>query len=151
MTVKTETSVVINRPIEAVFEFMADPKNDMQWQSGVLESRRTSEGPMGVGTIEEQEAQFLGRRIKSTFEVTEYELNRKIKYKATSGPIPVEAEYILDSLAEGGTKVRFVAEGDVGGFFKLAEPLVGRTFKRQWEANLATLKDLLEAQTAGNA
>ncbi len=145
MTIKFETSVVINRSIEAVFEFMANPENDMLWQSGVLESRKTSEGPMGVGTIEESETQLLGRRIKSTLEVTAYEPNRRIVYKTTSGPIPFEAEYILDSLAEGDTKVTIVAEGEVGGFFKLAEPLVARTVRRQWEANLATLKDLLEA------
>lgn len=123
MTVKFEKSVVISRPVEDVFDFMADPENDMKWQSGVLDSRKTSEGPKGVGTTEESEIQFLGRRIKSTLEVTQYEPNRKIQYKTTSGPIPFEAKYILNSLADGDTKVTIDAEGDVGGFFKLAEPL----------------------------
>ena len=145
MTVKIETSVVINKSVEVVFEFMANPENDMLWQSGVLGSRKTSEGRMGAGTTEESEFQFLGRRIKSTLEVTEYEPHRKIEYKTISGPIPFKVSYIFDSLAEGGTKVTFVMEGDAGGFFKLAEPLVARTVQRQWETNLATLKDILEA------
>ena len=146
MTAKVETSVVIKKPIGVVFVFMADPEKDMLWQSGVLSSRNTSGDPMGVGTTEEQEVLLLGRRIKSTLEVSEYEPNRKIEYKTILGPVPFKAGYIFDSLAEGDTKVTFYAEGDVGGFFKLAEPLVARVVQRQWEANLSTLKDLLEAQ-----
>jgi hypothetical protein len=37
-------------------------------------------------------------------------------------------------------------EGEPGGFFKLAEPLVQRAIKREMEANFATLKDILEAR-----
>jgi hypothetical protein len=36
----------------------------------------------------------------------------------------------------------------VGGFFRLAEPLVARVIRRQMEADMATLKDLLEAEEA---
>jgi hypothetical protein len=36
----------------------------------------------------------------------------------------------------------------VGGFFKLAEPLVARVVRRQMETDMATLKDLLEAGEA---
>jgi hypothetical protein len=36
-------------------------------------------------------------------------------------------------------------DAEVGGFFRLAEPLVGRAIRRQIEADMATLKDLLEA------
>jgi hypothetical protein len=35
----------------------------------------------------------------------------------------------------------------MGGFFKLAEPLVVRMLNRQFETNFANLKDLLEAQS----
>jgi hypothetical protein len=51
-----------------------------------------------------------------------------------------------DLVADG--KVLFVEdllEAEVGGFFKLAEPLVGRAARRQTETDMATLKDLLEA------
>jgi hypothetical protein len=36
MTAEIETNVVINKSVEVVFEFMVNPQNDMQWQSGVL-------------------------------------------------------------------------------------------------------------------
>jgi len=39
-----------------------------------------------------------------------------------------------------------VIEGEPGGFFKLAEPLVVSLAKRSYEADLHNLKEMLEAQ-----
>jgi carbon monoxide dehydrogenase subunit G len=140
---KIELSVVINRPVEEVFAFANDPNNDVQWQTGVLESKQTSEGPRGVGTTDSNVIQFLGRRIESTVEITEYEPNKMVRSKATSGPIPFDSTSTFESV-EGGTKVTTEAEMDFGGVFKLAEPIVMRSAKRQFEGSMATLKDILE-------
>lgn len=145
--VEIDTSIVIKRPVKEVFEFMANPENDVLWQSGVLESRKTSEGPMGVGTTEVSESQIMGRRIRSTYEVTIYELNNQIEYTSTSGPLQVKATYSFETTPEGDTKVRITGEVEVGGFFKLAEPIVAMVAQRQWDTNIANLKDLLEAQS----
>ena len=40
---------------------------------------------------------------------------------------------------------------ELGGFFKMGEPLVVRTIKRQFEADVTNLKDLLEAEAEGSA
>ena len=32
-----------------------------------------------------------------------------------------------------------------GGFFKLAQPLLARMLQRQWDTNLANIKDVLES------
>jgi uncharacterized protein YndB with AHSA1/START domain len=142
---KVEVSVVINRPVEEIFEFLANPENDPKWQSGVLEAEQTSKGPRGVGTTDREARKFMGRQFDQTFVVTEYEPNRMIKKKTTSGPMAIDTSYAFESV-EGGTKVTLVGGGDVGGFFKLADPLISRMAKRQIEADLANLKDMLEAQ-----
>lgn len=147
--IKAETSVVINRPVEKVFEFVNASENAPQWRSGVLESWQTSEGPIGVGTTLTEVIRFLGRRIESTFEVMEYEPNRKISAKTTSGPISFEVSRTFESV-EGGTRLTVTIEGETGGFFKLAEPLVARMTNRQIETDHANLKDLLEAQAEGS-
>ena len=146
---RIEASVVINRPVEEVFEFVTNPKNDLLWQSGVLESEQTSEGPMRVGTTVRSVSQFLGRRMEGTGEVTEYEPNRKIKTKGTSGPMTVEASYTFEPV-EGGTRVSFVGEGETGGLVKrlfgLADSIVVRMAQRGMETDFANLKDILEAE-----
>jgi hypothetical protein len=47
---------------------------------------------------------------------------------------------------EGGTKVTIAGDLEATGFFKLAEPILTRIVKRQLVNDVATLKDLLEAQ-----
>jgi hypothetical protein len=67
-------------------------------------------------------------------------------FESTSGPFPIEGGLTCEA-AEGGTKVTLAVEADIGGFFKMAEPLVVvRTIKKQFEADVSNLKDLLEAQ-----
>jgi uncharacterized protein YndB with AHSA1/START domain len=142
---KIELSVVINRPVEEVFAFTTDIEKMTQWVGELQESKNISEGTVGVDTTFTHVVGFLGRRFEQNHKVIEYEPNRKLRFGATSGPIRSEIDITFESI-EGGTKVTFAGGGEVGGFFKIAEPLLQRMFKRQWEANLANLKDLLEAQ-----
>ena len=143
--VRIEASVVINRPIEEVFAFVSDFEKSPQWMAELVESKQTSEGPVGVGTTLSGVATPLGRRAESTQEVVEYELNRKYAIKSTSGPVTSKDNYTFESVA-GGTKVTRVAEAETSGFFRLAEPLAVRMMRRQFKTNFANLKDLLEAQ-----
>ena len=146
--IKIKVETEISCPVEEVFEFTVSSDFDSQWQSGVLVAAQTSEGPMAVGTTFMQDFQFLGRRVSATFEVTEYTPNKSFGFKSTSGPIPIEGTYAYEKLGEGSTRVTMRAESEVGGFFKLAEPLVSRAAQRQWEANFLTVKDILETNNS---
>ena len=64
-----------------------------------------------------------------------------------SGPVPFSVEHTFEPHYEG-TRITFVGDGDPGGFFKLAEPVVARTAERQFKSDFDTLKDLLEAHGA---
>ena len=144
--IKVENSVEINKSVEEVFEYVVNIENLPQWAGPVLEAKQTSEGPVGVGTTQSQVAQLLGRKIESTLEVTEYELNKKYTTKSTSGPIPIEVQHNFEQIP-GGTRLETIGLVDASGFFKLAEPLVARTLKRQTEGDVKTLKELMEAST----
>ena len=143
--IEIKNSLQINRPVEDVFAFVANIENLPLWAGPVTEAKQTSEGPVGAGTTQTQIAQFLGRRIESSQEVTEYELNKKLSTKTTSGPLPIEVSYTFEPVA-GGTMMHLEGNVDAGGVFKLGEPIVGRMLKRQTDADAETLKELLEAQ-----
>ncbi len=142
---KLEVNEVINRPVVEVFAYVSNPENDALWQYDTAETEITSEGPIGVGSNYRDVTEFLGRRFETIFEFTDYEPNVTLSSKATSGPMPMDATITFESVQDG-TKVNFTATGEVGGFFKLAEPLVNRMAQRTWTANYANLKDLLESQ-----
>jgi uncharacterized protein YndB with AHSA1/START domain len=146
--VEVEVSVVINRPVEEVFAFVTRIESWNQWDAQLAEVKKTSEGPVGVGTTWQEVRHFMGRRMESTNEITEYEPNRKLSFKSTLGPFPVEGGYTFESI-EGGTKFTVKGQAETGGFFKLADPIVKRTVKGQLETINANLKELLEAQAEG--
>lgn len=143
---RIEYSVQINRPIEDVFAFVSNLENWPQWISGASEAKQTSPGPLGVGTTFRQVSHFLGRQFEVNGRVTEYEQNRKFTVESDSKPVPFGNTITLEP-AGGSTRLHNVltASGDVGGLFKLAEPIMERMFRRQFEKDHENLKDLLEA------
>jgi carbon monoxide dehydrogenase subunit G len=145
MTIRQEHNVVIDRPINEVFAFITDPNNDSLWQAWTLETEQISEGPVDVGTTLRSTAKMLGRRIEVTMEVTENDPPHRQCVRITSGPIPAFGCYQLEPADGGSTRFTQTFEGEVGGFFRLAEPVVGRVIGRQTDADIATLKDLLES------
>ena len=123
--------------------YMDDPTKLPEWNSIVKESK-PSETPVRVGTKIQSRARFLGRKIESTFEVMEHEPNERFVSK-TEKPFPFKQT--LNFVAEGGaTRVVGAFEGDPGGFFKLGEPILARIAKKQFQAQLDTVKELLEAR-----
>ena len=44
-------SIHIDRPVETVFAYITDVTNDPAWHTDVLEAQKTSDGPIGVGTL----------------------------------------------------------------------------------------------------
>ena len=48
--IKVEKSTIVHRPSDEVFAFVADQTNAARWQSGIVEVRRITDGPPGVGS-----------------------------------------------------------------------------------------------------
>lgn len=141
---KMELSVEIKRPVEEVFAYLTDPAKEPEWNSAVLECRADPPGPIGVGSKIHIVSSILGRRTESTYEVTTLVPNKKYVHK-TNTPFPVEATYLVEPTA-GGTEVTLEGVAEPGGFFKLAAPVLGRIANRQIQAQLDTMKELLEAR-----
>ena len=142
---KYEQSVVIERPVEEVFAFATNPEKEPMWNTSMEESEITSEGPIGVGTTVRSVSRMMGRTAETTWEVTEYEVNRKKAVKSTSGPIPFEAASVFESV-EGGTKLTFSFQAEAGGIRGVIASVIGRMGKKGTEKSLANLKELLEAE-----
>lgn len=143
--INVEDSVIINRPVEEVFAFVADQTNAPQWQDGLLEVRRVTDGPIGVGTKHTVVRKFLGRRMELTNEYIRYEPNRQVTFKGDTGPARFEVSYLTEATAVG-TKVTCQMQMEQGGLFGLAEPFMARSLKRDFAANFRDLKALLENQ-----
>jgi uncharacterized protein YndB with AHSA1/START domain len=141
--VKFEVSTHINRPLAEVFAYMVDPAKLPEWNS-VVEEATASETPQRVGTRVKSKARFLGRKIDADLVVTAIETNKRYATK-TEKPFTLNMTNTFEAEG-GGTDVVAVFEGEPAGFFKIGEPILARIAKKQFQAQLDTAKELLEAQ-----
>jgi len=79
-----ENTVMIRPPIEEVFGFLAQFENVPKWNYAIVETRKVSEGPVGVGTTYQQ-VRSVPSRSEERFEVTVYTLPGTWRYKVSSG------------------------------------------------------------------
>ena len=142
--ISVKVSIVINRPIGEVFDFLSNMENNMKWRTSQQEVQKLSEGPIGVGTTYRMVNRFLGRRLETEAEVIEYEPDRKYTTRDKSETLPLKAQRIFEAV-EGGTLVTFIINVDPSGIVKIAAPLVAARAKRSLESDAANLKDLMEA------
>jgi uncharacterized protein YndB with AHSA1/START domain len=142
--IEVNTSVLINQPIDKVFEFVTTPENDAKWYIGVESRDHTPDEPSGVGSTSMSTIRFLGVPMTVEWEVIGYDPPTRIDVKTVKGPVSVESGYIFEAEGDDRTKVTVHGEADLRGVFDLAEPIVERMAQRQWEASFENLKDVLE-------
>lgn len=58
----------------------------------------TTPPPIGVGSVYEQRAHFLGRTVTNSFEVTGYEPGRSITIRSTGGSFPIAVRSSVEPL-----------------------------------------------------
>jgi uncharacterized protein YndB with AHSA1/START domain len=148
--IRVEKSTIVHRPSDEVFAFVADQLNAPRWQSGIVEVRRLTDGPPGVGTRHTFTRTLMGRRMSGENEYVAFEPGKRVVFRTTSGPRLV-ASYAVTPITEG-TRLTTTMEVDFSGIMSLAEPLVGRALTRDVVAALARLPSILESSpTAGLA
>ncbi len=140
-----ELSIVIDRSIEEVFAVLANLENDVKWRREWVDARKTSEGPIGVGSTFLLVGQFLRWRSETEYKVIEYEPNRITTWKTVSGPLPLTFRRTFERVG-GGTRVTTRYEAEPRGFVKLAMPLLVRMGKRQPKGDFPKLKELMETR-----
>lgn len=142
--IQFEDTVKIDCPREEVFTFLANFENEPLWKANVMEKKKITDGPIGVGTRWREKVRVVGPPAVNTFEVTEYEPSRKLSYKNASGPFSVLVHYTLDPLAQG-TNFQIASELGVP---RLAKPLMSAMYKKSMGTMLNSLKEHLESQNA---
>jgi uncharacterized protein YndB with AHSA1/START domain len=138
-------STMIYRPVRQVFDYVSTPENDFQWQYGTLTSTRIPENGSEMGAHFRSVGNLMGHRVQSTFEVIEYESDKKYGFKSLSGPLLSQTSYTFE-IENGGTKVNLFMEANVVNFMQVDEGVLEKRMKRQFKENLAMLKELLEAK-----
>jgi uncharacterized protein YndB with AHSA1/START domain len=135
--------VVIRRPVQDVFAYIADGEKCPEWRSGVLDIRRVSGEGLGAKYAQGVSGP-MGRRVAADYEITAFEPNRLIEFRTTAGPVRPQGRYDFDA-ADGGTRLTLSLRAEVGGLKRLfMGSMVQRTMDGEVRA-LDNVKRILEA------
>lgn len=143
--IEVRVTRTIAKPTADVFAFVSDVGNNPRWQNGMRSCVWTSDPPVAVGSTYDQEASFLGRTVRSTFEVVEFEPGAVIAARTIEGSFPITFRRSVEAIDDAACAVTAVITGDASGFFKVAEPLMRPMVRRSIEGDYDRLKELLEA------
>jgi hypothetical protein len=144
--IKLKRELTIRRPLPEVFAFIADLRNDPQWNSAVAEMELLTPESPSLGARYRQVAPgFIGDKMQQQLEVTEYQTDRKLTYRASGPPFPFVVSYEFDGF-ESGTRLRMTGDMQVPGALFLLTPLIKSSVGGQTDAAFRQLKGLLEGQ-----
>ncbi len=143
---RVDRQVVINRPVSDVFDFVSDQLNAPRWQKGLLNVTRLTEMPVGVGTRYAFFRKVAGRRIEGQSEYYEYEPNHKVAFRFNSGAASGAGSYEVEPISPDQTRLNSSVELHPTGLARLIGPIMAIAIKRDDDADLATLKRLLESE-----
>jgi uncharacterized protein YndB with AHSA1/START domain len=136
-------SVIIERSPEVVFAAVTDIAGHTAWAKGAGEIADISDNPVRLGTTWQQTMRVLGKKVVNRMKVNTYEQNRKFGY-GSEKPLPMDLLLTLTPVP-AGTEVTMSIQGEPSNFFgKVALPILSRSVEGQVEADLYTLKAILE-------
>jgi len=135
--------IVINRSIQEVFAYITDHSNDKYWKPFVTESRKITEGAIGVGTRFEIVTVAWGYRRSGEVEILEYEPDQMFTYRGHDKHFPFIGQ-LWFSTVSSGTHIHGHVEFQAQGLWKLLALLPWLFFRSQTKRTFARLKKVIE-------
>jgi carbon monoxide dehydrogenase subunit G len=143
--VRFESSTSIARPVNDVFDYVSDVRNDPNWHTDVLEASTAGPGPIGSGTVFNTKFKPFMGKSEGTMTVSEYEPPTRTVLKGRLGKMAPTITYSF--AAEGsGTRLTRRVEVDPPGIMRIMAPLMKPMMGKQNAGFLANLKRVLESR-----
>lgn len=147
-----EHSIVIERPIDVVFKNATCLKGCINWQASVLQAEQVGDDPLHVGSRYKHSIKFMGMTAHTQPEVTQVNPPYEFAFKDPDAPVHFESFFNFEEVPEG-TRFTVRIESGVSQSFlgRMAMPLFLSALQRQFDADMASLKDLLESDITVHA
>ena len=130
--------VLIARPLDEVFAFVADVRNRPRWDDSVDSEELTSPEPIGVGSTVRTRLCSMGRDYQYTWEIVEHEPPNRTSVARTSGPFPTTLGFQFDG-RDDGTQVKASVTGRPAGLLRLLQPVIARTTQKNLDRGYGAL------------
>lgn len=142
--------IVIDRPLEEVFDAVADERNEPRYNPRVRRVQLLTTGPVGPGSRFHAELDGRRRSVEVDVELTAYERPHFVASVSRSRWLDVRG-IIRFAPVRGGTRLSWSWELEPHGLLGLVGPVATLVGQRREQATWAGLKRLLERRTGPGA
>jgi uncharacterized protein YndB with AHSA1/START domain len=139
--------VIIRRPPDVVFDYVADQRNEPQYNPRMVRTEKITEGPVGQGTVFRSAVAFAGRTADMRIECTAYERPMMLASTTTMRQAVFTVNLTFEPVP-AGTRMRWSEQVRPRGGFRLLTPVITRMGRRQERTIWASMKQHLEAAEA---
>jgi Polyketide cyclase / dehydrase and lipid transport len=136
--------IVIHRPIEVVFDFVADERNEPLYNAALLSSDKVTDGPVGVGTRFHATHKSSRRPVEMEVEITTHDRPNRVASRTSMAWSEIEGELVFESEGDA-TRMRWAWDVRPKGIFNLLRPLVAAIGRRSENECWTGLKRYLES------
>jgi len=142
--VKSSESVVIAKPVDEVFAFVADLRNEPSWHEDVASVPEDMDPVPVAGTSYPVKFKPFMGKTDGVFTAVEVEPGKRIVYNAALGSIAPQVTY--DVAAEGsGTRFTRSVDMHPKGLAMLMTPMMALMVPRRNKVFVGNLKRVLES------
>ena len=120
----------IERPVEEVFDYVADLKNEPTWNPDASNVVQTSDGPVGLGTTWEENFARVGHYVTT---IDAYERPTTLGFDARNPKTDAVVRFRFEPQGDAAADVCCVVELTMKGAMRLFEPLMAPMIRRQIE------------------
>jgi hypothetical protein len=145
-----EGQIVIGRPVEVVFDYVADQTNEPQYNPNMVRAEKETAGPIGKGTRFKSAVRSGRRTVEMLIETTGYDRPRLLTSSTTMKQMDIAYTLTFEHVADG-TRMRWSGEVRPKGGLRLLGPLVTWMGTRQEQRIWSNLKRHLEGDAVGAA
>ena len=139
--VRETASVRIERPAEQVWDYFTDVGNDPEWNPSAIKARKTSDGPLGVGSTF-----HVVRKMSGPMDLEYTEYSRPLRWTLRGTGRGMSFTYAAELKPSGSaTELTSHMNLDPKGVFKLLGPVLGSVTRKQLDQVHAALKRKLES------
>jgi len=135
--------IEVRAPLEEAFGYVSDVSTAVEWDPGVVQSRRVNNGSRGVGATYDVIVVFRGSRVPFRCSVTAYDENRRIVVVGEGAKARSTDEIVFEP-ASSGTRIVYAANLEMKGRYRIVAPWVGGPFREMGERAIAGLKAALD-------
>ena len=143
--VDVSSEIEVGCTASEAFLVISDMSRNVEWQSGMKSCVWTSDPPLVVGSTYDQVASMFGRPILTSFSVSEFVPDERIRIVSTSSTFPLDITRSVEDLGGNQCVVRAHVTGDSGKKIPMPAAPLRWFVRRSITKDYVCLKALLEA------